>query len=148
MTRHVFPYTDFQGEVSEAFPDGSKALRPVLHFFLSKGARSVTGHAFVDSGADYCTFPGVWMAALGIDRSEARLGSNLFSPIGSAPIFFCEVTMALPFTEPYPLYAGFAESMNNWNIGEEYMGIFGQVGFFDRFKVMFDARNNSFEIET
>jgi len=56
--------------------------------------------------------------------------------------------MALPFTEPYPLYAGFAESMNNWNIGEEYMGIFGQVGFFDRFKVMFDARNNSFEIET
>jgi len=73
MTRHVFPYTDFQGEVSEAFPDGSKALRPVLHFFLSKGARSVTGHAFVDSGADYCTFPGVWMAALGIDRSEARL---------------------------------------------------------------------------
>jgi hypothetical protein len=42
---------------------------------------------------------------------------------------------------------GFVDGMNEWTHIGEYMGVLGQSGFFDRFKVNFDSRRRHFDLE-
>lgn len=143
----VFTYTQCPGDTSAAFPDGRTALRPILPISIINGEHRFSCYAIVDSGADYCTFPGVFMDALQIDRSAAKPDSNFRGVTPqSTDIFFHEVMIDLAFTLPYPVYVGFSDSMNE-GYGEAGLGLLGQVGFFDRFKVVFDWSNKLFEIQ-
>jgi hypothetical protein len=88
---------------------------------------------------------------LGIDKSATTRDADFRGPAaGATPISFSEVTIDLHFTELYSVYAGFADSMNDGWFLEDGVGcgVFGPMGFFDRFKVAFDLRNKVFEIET
>jgi len=61
---------------------------------------------------------------------------------GSGKRLFHNITIDLSGFAPFQVYAGFAEHLDNLG-----MGILGQKGFFDRFKVHFDLPQGNFEIE-
>ena len=101
----IFQYTEFPAEAaSAAFPDGRTGYRPILPVSIISGERRFSCNAIVDSGADYCTFPGVFMNALGIDVL-ARPDANFRGPTGAGQVSFCDRTIDLGFTEPYIIYA-------------------------------------------
>jgi hypothetical protein len=146
--RFVFPYEQFEGEAaSAAFPNGRAAYRPILPVSLSAGDRHFSCKAIVDSGADYCTFPGAFMNALGIEKL-AKPDPNFRGPTGAGHIWFCEVTIDLEFAAPYSVYASFSDGLNDWFINDVGVGLLGQVGFFDQFKVAFDWTSKCFAVET
>jgi hypothetical protein len=120
----------------------------MLPVSIVSGSHRLSCFAMVDSGADYCIFPGAFMDALEIAKSTAKLDSNFHGPAGSAEILFCEITIDLEFIEPYTVYAGFVKKDSAGFVDEEGFGLLGQVGFFDRFRVAFDGNSKVFGIET
>jgi hypothetical protein len=87
------------------------------------------------------------MNALGIE-GLAKQDSNFRGPTGGGHLWFCEVTIGLGFSEPYTVYASFSEGLDDWSINDLGVGLLGQVGFFDRFKVAFDWTTKYFAVET
>jgi hypothetical protein len=110
------------------------------------GDKSLSCLGLLDSGADHCTFPGVFMQALGITESNFP-GEALKSPGGPADLHFHRIILDLKIAEPYPIYAAFNNGMNDWFVDQAGVALLGQTGFFDKFKVTFDLPKNVFSIE-
>ena len=120
-------------------------MLPVL---LIHGHRSVRTFALVDSGADTCVFPGSLAGQLGIVLPNQN--SLVFSGTGKDPqvAFYENIKVAVwSLTDrkvalTFDLYAGFCSTMEHAGIG-----LLGQDGFFSRFKVTIDHRNQCFDID-
>ena len=137
----VFPYDVGSLDRSDAFPRGQTAFRPLLTATLRIGSLSTTPfQGLVDSGADYCIFPAIFAKSIGLDyeslpKAEARgLGED-------QGMRFATVTLDVAKLGAWEIYAGFSEL---WK--EDRIGMFGQLGFFDRFKITFDASRKIFEV--
>jgi len=82
------------------------------------------------------------MQPLGLDPLSAPL--ELTSGVGSSnvPTHYCSVTLDLRVTQ-FQVYAGFSAGLDELGIG-----LLGQEGFFEKFKIMFDYSNKIFALET
>lgn len=142
MPTYRFPYSFFPGPPTPAFPSGQLFRRLVLRLRLARGQRKLSCYALVDSGADYCAFPRSFMAPLEISSiltpAESTAGVG-----GLALAHFCDLRVELPEIADFPVYAAFTDGLDLAGLG-----LLGQTGFFDRFKVAFDLRQEFFEIET
>lgn len=92
--------------------------------------------ALVDSGADWCCFPGRFAKELGIDKSmlpQQKIAGAYGEPetvnFGMVPIDF-----------------GFAKYKTLIAFHESEVIVLGQLGFFDHFKIAFDTANRQFII--
>jgi hypothetical protein len=97
----------------------------------------------VDSGADQCAFPLSFSFALGINPFLGP--SEFIGGVGSSaiPAYFWDIVIDLQGLTQFPLRVAFTEGLNPWGIG-----LLGQDGFFNRFKVSFDLlKTSTFTIE-
>lgn len=99
-------------------------------------------YAIVDSGADHCVFPRSFMQPLGLDPLVAPV--ERISGVGSSdvPTHFADVTIDLQGLVQFPVYAGFTSGLDQTGVG-----LLGQTGFFERFKITFDYSKKMYSIE-
>lgn len=119
---------------------GRKLLRPVIPVELSYKNKKLPYNVLIDSGADFCLFNYEVANHLGIpietgEKSEA-IGITGFG----SPIYIHTVNLKVK-DKLFRIKAGFLENMTNAGYG-----IVGQVGFFDKFKVIFDYQNGDIEL--
>lgn len=143
MPAYPVQYINFPILPSHAFPSGRTARRPIIRLDLISGANRLACYAMVDSGADLCTFPSSFLPSLGLNPQTGAW--DFSSGLGSQNIPTCywSIEIDLQGVIRYPCFVGFTDGLNDWGIG-----LLGQTGFFDRFKVRFDLQGGIFEIET
>lgn len=141
MPTYPVAYAEIQAPATPAFPTGHLVRRPVLSLALQNGTNRLSCYAIVDSGADHCVFPRSFMQPLGLDPLAAPV--DMTSGVGSTnvPTHFANVTLDFGVTQ-FSVYAGFTTGMDALG-----MGLLGQAGFFERFKIVFDNANKLFTIE-
>ena len=129
-----FPYQEYPRVPSEAFPDLTVRLVPMIPVILSAGKKPIQIDALVDSGADSCIFPGMLGVALGIDVHKGPI--QRISGLGGRIIEarFHNIQLKLGKID-CKIYAGFSFD----TIG--ITGLLGQRGFFENFRVTFDRQN-------
>ena len=139
-----FPYTPFPIPPSPPFPAGQVALRPIVAAVLT----STTGRRFrcpvcLDSGADHCVFPAAFAPHLGIDLNS--LPWHFTGGVGTSqnPTYYVHLSIDLGRGIQFDSYVGFTPAMDALG-----MGLLGQTGFFDYYKVCFFQRQGKFTIET
>lgn len=142
MPAYQIRYQQFQAPTSSAFPTGRLIKRPALILTLKNGQDRLTCHALVDSGADHCIFPRSFMQRLGMDPLTAPV--DMTSGVGSTnvPTHYCNVTLDLGVIN-FQVYAGFTTGLDQFGIG-----LLGQDGFFDKFKITFDHAHGLYSLET
>jgi len=81
------------------------------------------------------------MQPLGLDPLAAPV--DMTSGLGSTsvPTHYCNITIDLGVIQ-FEVYAGFTMGMDQHGIG-----LLGQAGFFERFKISFDLPNGLYSIE-
>ncbi len=134
-------YSQFPIAPSSAFPNGYIAKRPILQIDLLSGANRFSCFGLVDSGADHCTFPLSFALQLGLDPLTAKSATS--SGLGSTnvPTYYWTIKIDVQNITTFDVYAGFTEGLEAWGLG-----LLGQFGFFDRFPISFDCRNDSYQI--
>lgn len=82
------------------------------------------------------------MQLLGLDPLTAPV--DMTSGLGSTnvPTHYCHVTLDLDVIN-FQIYAGFTTGMDQFGIG-----LLGQDGFFDKFKITFDHAHGLYTLET
>jgi hypothetical protein len=110
---------------------------------LVNGENRLSCRAIVDSGADHCVFPRSFMPPLGLNPLSSPVEGT--SGVGSSNVatHFSKVIIDLQGVVQIPVYAGFTMGMDQLGIG-----LLGQVGFFEAFKVTFDYANKIYFLET
>ena len=143
MPIYTLPYSEYQGPPSPAFATGRLARRPVLRITLRNGNNHISCYTIVDSGADDCVFPRSFMQPLGLDPLTAP--TEMTSGVGNPSVatHYSTVTIDLQGQMSFPVYAGFTTGMDHLGIG-----LLGQAGFFERFKITFDYNNRLYVLET
>lgn len=83
------------------------------------------------------------MQPLGLDPLTSPV--EVTSGVGSAnvPAHFANIVIDLQGVIQIPVYAGFTTGMDQLGIG-----LLGQAGFFEAFKITFDLANKLYHIET
>jgi hypothetical protein len=121
-------------------PQGHIAYRPVITVQLS-GQSRLNCLCIIDSGADHCVFPLSFALQLGFNPLGAT--QVMTGGVGSAavPMYFWKIKMDLGPVQKETM-VGFTEDMNSKGIG-----LLGQHGFFEYFKVQFDLPSKLFWIE-
>ena len=139
------PYTRILAKPSDALPERTFILRPMLSIWLSHGEKKIHTLALLDSGADDCLFPALLGREIGLDVEEGK--KQFFSGVGSAGnvSYFHKVKIAFKLNEhpfEFECYAGFSTAMDLVKFG-----LLGRYGFFDLFKrLCFDTENSLVEI--
>jgi len=139
---YTIPYQQIQAPPSPAFPTGRLAKRPFLIVKLRNRQNELNCLAIVDSGADHCVFPRSFMQPLGLDALTAPVDMTSGVGSNSVPTHYCNVTIDLGVTN-FQVYPGFTAGMD-----QHGLGLLGQQGFFDKFKITFDYVGGLFVLET
>lgn len=116
---------------------------------LEKHNKSVNTLALIDSGSDSCIFPASLAAALGIRIPNQKVDAFSGSSDSSQLAYFEDVTIHIwefsrerKIAFSFDSYIGFCPTFEHSGLG-----LLGQDGFFNRFKVSMSHRGGSFEIE-
>jgi hypothetical protein len=141
VPRSVFKYTTANVNPTAAFPARRVTLRPYLALNLLTGSRSFSCYALIDSGADDCIFPAMFVQRLGLEFHSGRRYS--FGGVGSSgqEAYFLDVDVDIVGVAMHTLSVGFSTSLD----GRGH-GLLGQNGFFERFSVRFDHKKGTFTI--
>lgn len=146
MATYSFSYTQVRLDASEPFPNGQDLYRPIVSLRVTAPStgRQLRFSAVVDSGAGHRMFPSALAIALGLD--PLTLKKNTTGGVGNTanPTYFADVRLEIPVTSGslvLDVYAGFCTGVDALG-----MGLLGQAGFFERFKVTFDRRGRTFQL--
>jgi hypothetical protein len=139
----TFPYVSLPLPADEAHPGGSIAHRP-LAFATITASNGASTRCIVmpDSGADACLFPLSLAILLKLD--VLNLPKGLTGGVGTSANTTCwdTITVDLGHGIVFSAYTGFTQGMDQMGLG-----LLGQVGFFDHFRVEFRLNKNVFIIE-
>jgi hypothetical protein len=96
-----------------------------------------------DSGADACLFPLSLATLLKVDI--LKMPKGLTGGVGSNAnmTYYDALTFDLGHGLVFSAYTGFTEAMDNMGLG-----LLGQEGFFEQFRVEFQLSKNIFTIES
>lgn len=145
-------YTQVQFEPNGAHPEGLRVARPwLIARIAAHGQAPLTCRVCLDTGADYCVFPLTFAHLLGLNVAD--MPESVTSGVtGKGTVYHAPVRVVIPFGEigPKPavdisfdVMAGFTEGLDAQGIG-----LLGQSGFFDRYKVIFNQKRGIFTIST
>ena len=97
----------------------------------------------LDSGSDHCLFPMSLVPSLGFDPLD--MPSQPISGLGNSGniAYFESVEIDLGNGVHFRTLAGFTKALDGGR-----MGLLGQVGFFENFRVTFDYTSRRFHIDT
>lgn len=116
-------------------PEQTRIWRPVLPVqIIHNAVTSPRFEATLDTGSDYCLFPAIIGASIGIkihDGSEGDLSGAIGGP--RAKVYYHDVKLVVA-GETVEIKAGFS-----WDLTENLLGYFG---FFDQFAVTFDSSSH------
>lgn len=143
MPWHQIKYSVFNCPADPSFPNGHIGKRPLLRLDLVNGTARQTCYAIADSGADHCTFPLSFALQPGFDPLTRVASNTAGVGNGAVPTFYWPVIIDFPGVISFEVYAGFTSGLEN--VG---LGLLGQAGFFDKFKVVFDHTAGLFHVET
>ena len=126
---------------SELF--GSSILKPIIPVEITRGSKTISYAALIDSGADFCLFDSGIAGLLGIDIRSGKVerfgGIQAVSP---ATAFIHELIITIGGWK-YKVPVGFS-----YDIAPHGYGVLGQKGFFDIFVVKFDLAKEEIELKT
>lgn len=137
------PYKSFAIHPSnKLFPNQKELLRPVVTLdFINKKGEGFSYDVLIDSGADYCLFHATIAKQLGLDIKKGKqLG--FYGTSGRAQTaYFHEITFSLQGKE-ITSWVGFSTGIESMSVG-----LLGQFGFFDKFKISFDLQNKVISLD-
>lgn len=135
-----FSYERIEMMQCPAFPQGCISLRPIILVTLEHQGTKRRYKALVDSGADFCIFHSLIGELLGLDVEKGKVAP--FSGVGGNRMnaYFHNIRIHVGEVS-HDLYCGFTR-----DIPPDGHGILGQMGFFDRFRVNFDYKQEEIEI--
>ncbi|MGB8673915.1 MAG: hypothetical protein WCD27_06135 [Candidatus Acidiferrales bacterium] len=143
MTNFVFRYnTDLVNPPTQAFPKRTITHRPRIAVVLAAGTVIFSCYALVDSGADDCIFPTSFGTQLGLNVPTGK--QYPFGGAGGGAIqmaYFFDLQLAIPQVGKYSIPIGFTDALES--VG---LGLLGQNGFFDRFRVSFNLKKGIFTL--
>lgn len=148
MALYSFAYTSIPIPPSDPFPQGQVANRPLLVERLREPVAGgvLTCLVLLDSGADHCVFPASFLTVLGLDPLNLKM--QMTSGVGSAAnvTYYADISVEIPIEPRLGLAAnvraGFTPALD-----AQGLGLLGQTGIFDRFRVTFDHSAGLFHIE-
>jgi hypothetical protein len=108
---------------------------------LVVGKNHIACFSILDSGADHCVFPLEFARQLGFNPEGTTPVMTEGVGIAGVPMYYWTITIDLGAAQ-VEVIAGFTEDMDGRGIG-----LLGQYGFFDRFKVQFDLPAGRFWVE-
>lgn len=129
-----FPYRKEPSLPGTAHENRTEVFRPRIPIRLFHKNRFIDVLALIDSGADDCIFPLEVATELNLPLDARNV--NHYGGIGSGSIkaTFANVRVGIEGGAMFPLYVGFSDAPS-------VVPILGQAGFFDRFEVTFNKRN-------
>ena len=141
-------YRPFPIPPSDPFPGGQTAHRPllILRVIASETGKHLSCIGCVDTGADHCIFPLSFASVLGLD--PLTLKKQMTGGVGSTAnvTYYAEVDVQIPMspgvTLTFSTLAGFTDGLEAQGIG-----LLGQSGFFETFRVLFDLKAKVFTID-
>ena len=143
MAKAEFPYTAVQLPASEVYPEGRTAYRPLMKATITaSNGESARILVLLDSGADACLFSLDIATQLNLD--VLRLPKTFTGGVGSQAnlTYYDTVSIDLGDGIQFSAYAAFTQGMNQ--VG---LGLLGQSGFFEHFRVEFLYNQKIFTIE-
>jgi len=145
MARNTFRYTQVTIPPSAPFPNGLVVNRPYMIARLSVPStqKHLTCIVWPDSGADHCVFPISFALALGLDL--LKMPRQVTGGVGNTGnvTYYETVDIDLGIGVVLNPLVGFTAGMDAQGIG-----LLGQAGFFEHFRVEFDHANTAFHIDT
>jgi hypothetical protein len=144
MAIATFPYVSLPLPADDAHPDGSIAHRP-LAFATITASNGVSRRCIVmpDSGADACLFPLSLAILLKLDI--LNLPRGVTGGVGSSAnaTYWDKISVDLGHGIVFSAYTGFTQGMDQMGLG-----LLGQLGFFEHFRVEFLLSQRIFTIES
>jgi len=128
----------------EAHPQGSITHRPLAFATITaSNRRSTRCIVMPDSGADACLFP--LTLAIHLKLDILSLPKGLTGGVGSSanPTYWDTISVDLGHGIAFSVFTGFTQGMDQMGLG-----LLGQVGFFDHFRVEFLLTQKTFTIES
>ncbi len=120
---------------------GTSILKPIIPVKVIVGGKTVNYSALIDSGADFCIFDAEIGEYLGLDVKNGR--REEFGGIqarGGAVAFLHDIVLEIGGFK-YKTAIGFS-----YDIAKRGLGVLGQKGFFEYFKVIFDYVGEEVEL--
>ncbi len=142
LPRYTIPYTRGPIVPSPAFPGRTTTPRPVLPILLTNGPLMWSCYAIVDSGADDIVFPASFAPRIGLTFQQGAFYQFAGAGSSNQPAWFFPITLSIGTVISYQVSVGFTPALEGTGVG-----LLGQNGFFDRFKLEFDLRNSFFYLE-
>jgi len=144
MAKAEYAYTAIELPPTDVYPSGKTAYRPIVSATVTaSNGNAVRSLVLLDSGADACLFSMEMANQLSLDISQ--LPNFLTGGVGSTSnvTYYDTVTVDLGDGVRFEAYAAFTRGLDQ--VG---LGLLGQSGFFEQFRVQFDHRRKTFSIET
>ena len=139
-----FPYVSLPLPANEAYPQGLIAHRP-LAFATIKASSGASTRCIVmpDSGADACLFPLSLAKLLKLDIFSLPKGLTGGLGSGANITYWDSIMVDLGQGIVFSAYTGFTQGMDPMGLG-----LLGQNGFFERYRVEFLLSRKVFTIES
>ena len=136
-----FNYRPEEIPISETSKRTKTIWRPIIPIILMKGTKMVGFEALIDSGADNNIFPSEISDVLNIKLKSGK--SRKILGISGEPIkgYIHKVEFKLVGMKSFAAPVIFSSQMSKHSLG-----VLGNTGFFDNFKVEFDYKRKLFEI--
>jgi aspartyl protease len=114
-----------------------------LNLSLQTATAALNCYAIVDSGADDCVFPASFASQLGLDLSR-NTRTFRFGGVGSSNqvAYFFDLNVTFEQVVSYKMSVGFSPALEAVGIG-----LLGQNGFFENFRVTFDLSGGFFTLD-
>ena len=144
MAIATFPYISLPLPADEAHPQGSIAHRPLAFASITaSNGRAARCIVMPDSGADACLFP--LSLAIHLKLYILSLPKGLTGGVGSSgnTTYWDTISVDLGHGIVFSVYTGFTQGMDAMGLG-----LLGQDGFFDHFRVEFLLGQGIFTVES
>ena len=144
MAIATFPYMSLPLPADEAHPQGSIAHRPLAFASITaSNGRSTRCIVMPDSGADACLFP--LSLAIHLHLDILSLPKGITGGVGSSAntTYWDTISVDLGHGIAFSVYTGFTQGMDQMGLG-----LLGQDGFFEHFRVEFLLSEKIFTIES
>jgi hypothetical protein len=119
----------------------SSRLRPLIDVVVSRGGREASYVLLVDSGADINVFSAELARELGVTLEDGEM-LEVRGATGDEAVFWRHPVTITVGGHDVGVLAAFGEAEHL-----EAVGLAGQEGFFDQFRVTFDRRAGVFELD-
>jgi len=136
-----YPYVSFEVEVAPNSKRKKTIWRPIIELIVFCGTQFAAYPVLVDSGADYNIFHSGLLEALGGKLTKGK--KRRIVALGNQPLkgYMHNIKLKLVGGNKFESSAIFSNQ-----IPDHALGVLGQNGFFDRYKITFNYKAKTINI--